>query len=235
MRAEQPEATGGTTVAEGRIAPVIRVVTCQAFVGIPVGAMLLLIIALMTGEAILIVRRVEEGRKVRRRRVARRARQRVVGAEQAEPVGRTGMAKRGVPPVGVVVARHTGVRKTVGRVLLLIVRLMTLETVVFIGRVEQGREVRRRGMACRAIERLVRTEQGKAVGDGAVIKRGVLPIVGSVAGQARHRETGTRVLLLVVVLVAGIAVVVVRRVEQGLETRRRGMTGRTGKRFVRAE
>lgn len=68
-------------------------------------------------------------------------------------------------------------------------------------------------MAGGAFQYLVRPDESKPIRHRGVLKRGIAPIIYVVAFQARRGKSSTRVLLVIIRLMATDAIVLVRRIK----------------------
>ena len=152
--------------------------------------------------------------------MARRALQIVVRTYEAEPVRHRAMIEDRVIPIVHVMAFETIRWKTATRMLVFIVGLVTGEAVVLARGAKQRIEARRRRMTGRAGQRHMRTHKGKPVGNRCVFEVGILPVVRVVAIDAGGGKARAGVCVVVIRLVTGLAIVLVRRLEQRIEARR---------------
>ena len=79
----------------------------------------------------------------------------------------------------------------------------------------------------------MRSHEAEPVCHRTMVENGIVPSVDIMAFQARRRKAGAAVLVLIVGLMAGKTVVLVHRLEQGIEAWRWRMAGRARQRLVR--
>lgn len=112
------------------------------------------------------------------------------------------------------------IRETVGGMLLVIIRLMTGQTILVILWLKERRKIWRRRMARGAFQRFVRAQQPESIRRRRMVEDCILPGVDIVAFQTGRRETRARMLLIIIGLVARNTIVLIDGIEQGVEVRR---------------
>ena len=140
------------------------------------------------------------------------------------------MVKDRIIPGIRVMAFQAGRWETRACMLLIVIRLVTRDTIVLTGGIKERREVRRGRMARRTFERIVGTDQIKPIRYGSVIERGPGPCINRVAFLALCREARPGVLLVIIRLVTRDAVILTRRIEQRRKVGWRRVARSTGQR-----
>ena len=143
-----------------------------------------------------------------------------MGAQQGKSVGDGGMGKIDIAPILRVMAFQARRRETAPCVFLFVVRLVTTEAIVLAGRTEQRIEVRRRGVARRALQSVMRPDKGKAIGYRRVLENGIVPRIDVVTFETGGRKTSACMLILVIQLVTRQAVLITRRRKNRTKIRR---------------
>jgi hypothetical protein len=200
-------------VVEGRIVPSVDVVTFEAGRRVALSAVLLLIVGFVAAKAIVLVDGRKQRREIRRRRMAGIAREYLVRPDKVEAIGGGRMAEGRAHPgiIGVALLAFKG--ETVSGVLLVVIGLVARQTVLIIFRIEQRSEIRRRRVARGTLQRVMCAQQLESVGRLGMIEDSIFPGVDVVAFETGRRETGARMLLVIIRLMTGQAVVLIRGIE----------------------